>query len=652
MPTLSPIEVTSTALKIEAPVTETPRPVSVITEQDLEIHDFQSLDDAMRYRSGALSGLYGDDNDTDWIKVRGFDASTYQDGMRIYQTGYYHWVTEPWGLEKVELLKGPASILYGEVAPGGVINTISKRPTRQPRGKLQVQTGNRNLHWFGGDVSGPLTADGDVRYRLVGLFKQRDGELDQTHNDRYYIAPSLAIDLTDDTELTLLASFQKDNGVPTNPFKFAYGTLDSTPYGRVDPTTNFGEPSYDRNHRKQLFLGYELNHQFNQTWSFEQNLRYTRMELDLRSVYGLSHTGPQVTRGLVYRDGRLNSWQVDNQLVGHWFADNWENTLQIGLDYQKQELDGQRLDDFNFGQPLDMFDPEYGHFTPVAASQLQDHSLNSHQTGIYIQNQLRWNEHWVFLAGMRYDNVKIDDTLAGTYQKADVDELSLSGGVMYLADNGLAPYASYSESFQPIMGVDGNGNLYDPSIGKQIEAGIKYAPIWLDGYVTASAFRIKQDNTMVFSPSAGTQVQAGEQKTRGFELEGVGYLTPDLQLVATYTYTHAEIDESTVNRDVRAALIPRHMASLWLNYSLSGAFDGLTLGAGLRYAGKSTNTGGSIEVPSYTVADVMASYAFDDNWTLQVNVHNLANKKYVASCGYWCYYGASRSATASVSYSW
>src|SRR5699024_10957676 len=169
-----------------------------------------------------------------------------------------------------------------------------------------------------------------------------------------------------------------------------------------------------------------------------------------------------------------------------------------------------------------MFDPEYGHFTPVAASQLQDHSLNSHQTGIYIQNQLRWNEHWVFLAGMRYDNVKTDDTLAGTYQKADVDELSLSGGVMYLADNGLAPYASYSESFQPIMGVDGNGNLYDPSIGKQIEAGIKYAPIWLDGYVTASAFRIKQDNTMVFSPSAGTQVQAGEQKTRGFELEGVG----------------------------------------------------------------------------------------------------------------------------------
>lgn len=643
-----PVVVVGTALKVATPLVETPRPVSTVEREELELRNVQQLDETFRYRSGVLSGHYGSDNDTDWLKVRGFDHSTYQDGLRIYREGFYQWLPEPFGLDRVEVFKGPSSILYGEAPPGGLINAISKRPTDTAQGEVNLQVGNRQHRQIGIDSSGPVTETGDVRYRLVGLYKERDGDLDHTDNERYYFAPSLAVDVSDATSVTFLASIQKDDGVPVNGFKLPYGTVENTPFGRVGRSVNYSEPGYDRNQRTQWGLGYELRHTFDDTWSFEQDLRYSEMDLELRSSYVLSPLDERrATRGLTYRDGTVDSWTVDNRMVGNWYTERTENTLLVGLDYQNLGIRGDEADDYAFGAPIDLFAPQYGNYTPVAAEDIIRRDIDKEQTGVYLQNQLRIDDRWVLLGGVRYDRAETENTnrTAGTRERSDDSELSWSGGAMYLGENGLNPYISYTESFQPVGQVDGAGALYDPRKGEQWEVGVKYAPFEWDGYITASVFDLSENNTLVTSP-AGFQVQEGERTSQGFELEGVGYVTDALRATVAYTYTDARLED-----DERASLIPRHQASSWLDYTATGgAFDGVTVGGGVRYVGSSVD--GDTKVGDYTLVDAMIGYEFADGWQAQVNVNNLTDKEYVASCDYWCYFGESRSVIGSLSYRW
>jgi iron complex outermembrane recepter protein len=653
---LDALVVSATALKVEAPLVETPRPASVVDQEELSERNVQSLDETFRYRAGVVSGHYGDDNDADWFKIRGFDQATYQDGLRIYREGFYQWLPETYGLERVELLKGPASILYGEAPPGGVINAISKRPTDEAQGEVQVQAGTNAHRQLGVDSSGPMGDRNDVRYRLVGLYRDGEGDLDFTENERYYVAPSLAWDITDETTLTLLASFQKDDAIPTNPFKLAYGTVQDTPFGKVDPSTNYSEPGYDTNERTQSSLGYALSHQINDVWRFEQDLRYSQLDLLLRSSFIFFQTSSREgQRGLVYRDGEIDSWTVDNRLVGNWFTERTENTLLFGVDYQDLNNKGKQngAGGFTFfGDPIDLFDPQYGNFTPITSADLIVNEIDKQQTGYYLQHQLRLDDRWVFLAGARYDQARVDNINrdANTRQEADDDQISLSGGVMYLASNGVSPYLSYTESFQPIAGTDGNGDLYEPRTGEQIELGVKIAPRSLDGYVTAAIYRIEEENSLGTS-QGGFQIQDRERTTEGFELESVSYLTDQLELTAAYTYNSAKIrEQATAGSERQAPLIPRHQASAWLDYSFTDLAPGLKIGAGARFVGETRD--GSTEVPSYTVFDLMAQYAFAPQWQAQLNVSNLADREYVASCDYWCYYGAERSVMASLSYRW
>ncbi len=635
--------VSATALKVDAPLVETPRSVSSVNREELDKRNVQQLDETFRYRAGVLAGLYGSDNNTDWFKVRGFDQSTYQDGLRIYRTGFYQWLPEPYGLESVEVFKGPASILYGEAPPGGVINAVSKRPTASAQNEIEIQTGNRNHRQIGLDSSGPANESGNVRYRLVGLYKERDGDLDHTYNDRYYIAPSLEWDISDATQLTLLASFQKDDGVPTNAFKLPYGTLD-TSNGRVDPQTNYSEPGYDKDEHTQTSLGYELRHAFNNTWSFEQDFRYNQLDLDLRSTYIFYALDEQQgMRGHLQRDGQIESYALDNRIVGNWRSNRVEHTLLIGLDYQDQQVDGREADPFPFGDPIDLFNPEYGNYTPVTADQFLQRSIDKKQLGIYIQDQVRIDDRWVLLGSVRYDDAQTDnlDHTNGVKQVSDDNALTWSAGAMYLSAVGLNPYLSYTESFEPQLQTDSAGSLFDPLEGQQWEAGVKYAPAGWDGYISAAYFDIEESNSIIAGPVTR---QDGKRTSQGFELEAMGYLTDALQVTAAYTYTDAR-DKG----DNRAALIPRHSASLWLDYDFSGTeLNGLKLGAGLRHVGESVD--GETRVPEYTLADIMARYDFNPQWSAQLNVSNLTDEVYVASCSYWCYYGESRSVTASLKY--
>ncbi|SOC54671.1 iron complex outermembrane recepter protein [Chromohalobacter canadensis] len=642
------VVVTATALKVAMPLAETPRSVSSVSREELDERNVQNLDETFRYRSGVLSGHYGSDNNTDWFKIRGFDQATYQDGLRLYRTGYYQWLPEPYGLDRVDVFKGPASILYGEAPSGGIVNAVSKRPTAEKRGEIEIQAGNRNHRQFGLDTSGPVTESGDVRYRFVGLYKERDGDLDGTDNERVYFAPSLEWDISDDTQLTVLASYQKDDGVPENPFKLAYGTVQDTPFGKVDPETNYGASDYDKDEHTQTAIGYEFKHQFDNTWKFEQDFRYSKLDLDLRSTYMDYATGDGRTayRGHLQRDGEIDSFTIDNRMVGKWYTARTENTLLVGVDYQDLSLDGKEFDDFTY-DTVDIFDPDTS-ITPVPDSQLTGRQIDKKQLGVYVQDQLRIDDRWVLLGSVRHDSADVKNVDGSTDVTVDEtqSETSFSGGVMYLGSNGISPYLSYTESFRPSADTsNADGAIFEAIEGRQWEAGVKYEPSSWDGYVSAAVFDIKESNSFATTP-AGYQTQEGEKTSTGFELEGVGYLTDSLKLTAAYTYTDARDED-----DNRAALIPRHMMSAWLGYDFEGtALNDLDVGAGIRHVGESVD--GSITVPDYTVADAMASYDLNNHWTAQVNVNNVTDEEYVASCDFWCYYGESRSVIGSLKYRW
>ncbi|WP_136248808.1 TonB-dependent siderophore receptor [Halomonas borealis] len=665
------VVVSASALKVDTPTLETPKAVSEVGRDELDKRSVDKYDETFQYRAGVVSQPYGSDNNADWMLLRGFSAegSTYQDGLRLFRTGgYFWWMTEPFGLERVELLKGPSSILYGEAPPGGVVNAVSKRPTAEPQGELELQVGNKGHRQIGIDTSGPVAGHDDMRYRLVGMVRDGDGELEGSEKQRYYFAPSLAVDVSDDTTVTFLASVQKDEGVPTTGFFPAQGTREGTPFGKIDPDTNLGQPDYDNLDQRQLSLGYELEHHLNDTWAFEQNFRYSNLDLELRTVYPNSYVTPprSISRGVVDRDGEYDAFTLDNRLIARTYTEHTENTLLLGVGYQRLDLEYDNADSFRtLGDgssyfvnidSVDMFDPDHDAFTAPDTGDPTHHDVEKEQIGVYVQDQFRLNDEWIFLAGARYDSVDSRDVYSDETGRSqagyDDGQLSLTGGVMYLADNGLSPYISYSESFTPLASTNVSGESYEPLEGRQLEAGIKYAPAGFDGYLTVSAFDLEESNTLIAS-EAGVQRQIGERNSTGVEVEGMGYLTDNLKLTASYTYTDTRVDVSENQQDERAALVPYHMASAWLDYDFTGTFDGLSVGGGVRYVGSTANSPSASEdakVSSYTLYDAMASYEITPSWKAQLNVTNLTDEEYVSGCDFYCYYGESRSVIGSLSY--
>ncbi len=332
---------------------ETPRAISVITEQHLQQQAPQKLDEALCYTAGVTSQPYGADNDTDWFKVRGFDAATYLDGNRLFRDGYYTWLVEPYSLESIEVVKGPSAILYGESAPGGVVNVVQKKPVFQPLGEFTFTLGNKNHQSIGFDISDPLNQSDAIAYRLVGVFDQKDGELNGTENQRIYLAPSVTMKLSERITVTLLSSYLHDDGIPTNPFFPAAGTLLINPsLGEIAPSTNLGQPGYDKYKRQQFSLGYQLGHTINDTWRFSQNLNYGLNELLLRSSYAFSNNNPttqELTQGIVFRNGKNQSFTFDNNFIGQWSSTRLDHTVLIGADLQYHKTEGAEQDNYAFG---------------------------------------------------------------------------------------------------------------------------------------------------------------------------------------------------------------------------------------------------------------------------------------------------------------
>jgi len=653
---------TTVGTKTGAPIVETPQSISVVSRQQMDDQAAQTVDQALRY----TPGVYSQDNDLrfDQLSIRGFDADSYLDGLKLNRTTWFATPrVDPWFLERIDVLRGPASVLYGQSGPGGLVDMQSKRPTDEPLHVLQMSVGNDNRYQAGFDFGGRLDEQGDVTYRLTGLGRMADTQTDHIKDQRIAIAPAITWNIDDDTSLTLLANYQYDpEGGLFNPVP-AYGTALHNPNGRLRPDDYLGDPDRDRFKRNQFSLGYAFSHRFNDTWSFRQHLRYMHDDVD---YYQTSLTGPldaNLATAPLWANvnhEHLGQFALDNQLQSDFSTGPVKHTVLMGADFQRLLQTINRGGQY-FPSAINIYNPDFSALPRVPVS-INQYTTQS-QFGVYLQDQLSF-DHWRWLIGVRqdwartYDNQ--DSALTGvnlSNTRQHDEKLTWRSGLSYVFDNGVAPYVSYSESFQPQLGTDRLGATFVPTTGKQYEAGVKYQPVGSRSLYSAAVFDLRQQNVLTtddVDPNFATQ--KGEIRSRGIELEAHAEVTSNLSLIGFYTWMDQRILKSNDgDQGEHPTGIPGKSASLWADYTFhDGPLQGVGFAAGARYFGPSYGSAdNTLEVSSRTLFDAAAHYDVQ-NWRLALNASNLFNKEYLAYCsnGFLCYWGATRSLQASATYRW
>ncbi len=651
-----------TATKTDTPIREIPQSISVVTDQQMRDRAIHGIEEAMWFTAGAQGGGYGGDPRSDWLLLRGFTPARYLDGLALAEgsgTGITR--IEPFGLERVEVLKGPASVAYGAMPPGGMVNYVSKRPTAETLREVEVQVGNYDLFQVGADFGGKLSSDGVWTYRLTALARNSDDQVDFVHDDRYFVAPSLTWKPDEANSLTLLARWQKNDTVAGAGFLPAEGTLLPNPHGKIPPNRFTGEPGFNGYDKTMTSLGWEYFHDFGGGATFRQNLRYGVTEIDPSTsvgAFGLLADQRTLFRYLWKTEEESKTFGVDNQLQFDFATGELEHTLLTGLDYRRARNDYASAFTFAGAPTLDIFDPVYG--SPIVEPEYTSRTRQEQsQFGLYAQDQMKL-DRWVFTLGARQDWVGTDthEVIGGAQGHQSDDKFSGRVGVNYLFDNGFAPYIGWSQSFQPTVGTDFAGNAFVPTTGEQVEVGLKYQPANNRVLATLAVYELVQDNTLVVDPNHTLyQIQQGETKVRGVELEGRWNVGNGLSVYGAYTYTDSEVTKSTdpLSLGGEIPLQPENVASLGADYTITqGALSGLGFGGGVRYTGEHYGDAYNLwQTPSYTLFDASVHYDIGA-WRLQLNAANVGDKEYIATCnsGTWCYYGYARTVTATARFQW
>lgn len=660
-----------TGMKTDTPLIETPQSVSVVTRDQMDTMNMDSLNSVLRYTPGVNGNIYGTDNRGMGVQLRGLSSAHgvfYRDGLKLKESQYVFFTgLDPFGAERYEILRGPASVLYGQTGPGGIINYVSKRPTEERINDVSLSVGNFNRKEGRFDFSGQVSPESDLYYRMVGLVRKGDTQIDDVNEDRVFLAPSLTWKPDEDTKLTVLSNYQRDRSGWAMQYLPADGTIRPSPqgFGKLPSSRFVGEPNFDTYNNTQASIGYELEHRFNETWQVKQNARYVWMKHDEEGVFGngLQEDGRTYDRYADAGGSRLHGVTIDTQALADFETGALEHKFLMGLDYARYKY----RDFASEGEaaPLDIYNPVYG--SPIGElTPYQDATTIQEQIGLYAQDQITLGK-WHLTLGGRQDwaNAEVSDPVAEQYIEQKDKAFTGRAGLVYLADNGLAPYVSYSESFLPEAGFDSAGSPLEPETGRQYEVGIKYQPVGWNSFITLSAFELTRQNVTRYGSVGNPNdvFQTGEITSRGIELEGVASLTSGVDLRLAYTWLDTEMSKATnVNEDGSSNQgntpfgVPTHSASLWANYKVqSGVLEGLGLGAGVRYVGSTYgDDANTFKVPAVTLVDAAISYNWKD-LQLQVSASNLFDKTYVASCfneASGCFYGEGRRVTGTLKVTW
>lgn len=623
---------TETGAKIDTPLVEMAQSISVVGREELDARGgTNDVMDALRYTPGIAVSVWGVDNrGRDWALMRGFptiNTTHYRDGLN--RGGDGRPLTEMYGMERIEVLRGPSSVLYGSGDAGGIINRISKRPTGDTIREVEMQAGSFDRRRLAFDLGDRLNKDGTLSFRLVGLGLKTNSNNDKypdgtpVKNERFYLAPSIRWQPSAATSVVVLADII-DNKSGDD---FGYLTTNS---GAL-LSAKEGDPKFSWIKQRQSTIGYQLEHRLDENWKVRQNFRQemnTGSKRHIRSK--LLSDERTLRRTAQLNEDPFNQTVVDTNISGS-FKNQWfENKVLAGLDWNRFTSSGR---EFTGDAPsLDVLAPVYG--VPIAEpTTLNDnYRLRTSQLGAYLNNQIRVSERWIYDFGGRYDRVNSNSqSFSGNTNTTHRDRVfSARGSVTYMIRQNLSTYVSYGESFLPNSGFDAAGRAFAATQGKQVEVGAKFSPAGSNTLLTAAVFDLRKSNVVTTDVSTNEDRQIGKQRSRGIELEAKADLTKQLSATASYTYLDMKVRQSGDPSEIgkTPVIVPNQMASLWTDYRFA---TGLSVGGGVRHIGKRwNNSENTSREPSVTLLDAAIRYR-TGSWLMAVNANNLLNRKYNAT---------------------
>ncbi|MGR5361963.1 TonB-dependent siderophore receptor [Vibrio mediterranei] len=614
----------NTATKTSLTPEEIPQSISVIDRETLDLRGVNSVAEALRYTPGVHTQLRGGAvGRLDLFNIRGFtNYQNYYDGLQLQ---YNAWNLQPqvdaFAVEQIEIFKGPTSVLYGAMPPGGMVNLVAKRPTQERATDISVAGGSHAHKEFTIDSRGQI-GDSNFNYRFLGKALKRDGMADTSEEERYLIAPSVDWNVSDKTLVNFNAYYQNDPKAGIYTSMPGYGTVLPNPNGDLSKNLFTGDQNWNKFEKEVGLYGVKLNHEFSNDWTLLVNTRYMDGSALQHNTYGtgLAADGRTLSRNAYLTDEKSKGWVSDAQVNGNFNTGNLMHNLLIGLDYQ--QLDS-KVDYFDVAtSTIDIYNPNNNQLSEeeikkqMASATNYGNQVDSKQLGLYLQDQMRLNR-LVMIAGVRFDNYKSDTTANSTGATTTLDQNNTSYrvGALYEFDKGISPYINYADSFEPVAGTDKNGNAFKPSTGHQWEAGVKYNSADMTKMLNIAAFHITKKGALVKDPNGSLpqhQIQVGESVSKGVEVESKWYATDRLDLAANYTYQNVEITEDTDPTQIgkKPVWVPDQMANLWANYNFYGtALDGAILGGGVRYIGETQlDAANSGTIPGYTVVDLSLGY--------------------------------------------
>lgn len=624
----------SAATKTDTPLIQVPQPITIINSDTFLSQGAINISDTVRYAAGVSSDSYGRDTRSDGFTIRGVSALQFRDGMRDIYSYYASITSDPYNFSRVEIVRGPASVLFGQGSIGGIVNLVSKTPLFTDAGEIQLTYGSFDRKEVLADFN--LASGDSVAGRIVVRARDAGTQVDHVPDDRIMVAPSFTWRPTPDTDVTLLGLYQKDTSGSTLNFLPIVGTvLPNGDHPPLSPYLFLGKPGYDRYSGRLLQGSGLITQRLGDKVKLSLKARYIDSDLSYFTHYADSYSNPADpylpgTDGRViglYADSslaRLNVFSTDNNIQARFNTGvAIEHTLLVGVDYSWNEVRKAYGGDYQY---IDMYDIDYGSIsTPEVTGPFSRDSQK--QLGVYGQDQIRFWDRVSVVLGVRRDHVtgKSLDTASGQTTHTTDNATTFRAGIIGEVAAHVSPFFSYTESFEPVAGTRSDGTPFKPTSGTQFEAGLKWQPDHAT-MVTATAFRIKERNRVLYGPGS-LVTQAGELTTKGVELEATRSLPGIFDISLAYGYNDVTGD------DAASGYLPRHVASLWTTKSFDGPLGALRLGAGVRYTGKQTTSDATwtLVTPDRVMVDALVEFTHD-RWRLAVNATNLLDKQGFASC--------------------
>ncbi len=644
----------------------------MVGREQIQDQGAQTAVQALGYTAGVATN--NDPNDTRFesLRIRGFAPVLYLDGMMmpVGALGFADPKLDLSLLERIEVLKGPSSSLYGQIPPGGMVNMVSRLPTANPVNSVEFTADNWGLLRTNFDIGG-VDPNNNVMYRITGSLHDGGTQVDFVNDFRGAIAPSVTWKPDADTTFTVLSGYQRDITGVALQFLPAQGTLLPNPNGQVPLSKFVGEPGYDRYDRSQYWIGYQFEHSFDQVWTVRQNVRYMGLDTNTYAVAGAGAVGAPalqsnlqtLNRYAFFFPENVQAFTMDNEAEARFATGPLSHDVLLGLDYRYSTSD--LHEGFAQAPSVNLYNTVYG--APITSPAVSINSAQvQDQTGVYLQDQIAL-DHWRLTLSGRHDWVSTDtlNVIAGTAQYQNDSAFTGRAGLNYVFDFGLSPYIAYADSFQPSLGITASGSALLPTTGQQVEIGAKYQPVGTNLLLTAALFNMIQQNVLTTDLSNTLfSVQTGEARSRGAEFEATASLTDGLKLTASYTYDDTAVTRTNTPSQLGKHLIimPMNQAALWADYTFQqGQLAGFGLGGGVRYIGDSYgDAANTILIPGYTLFDAAVHYDLSyldtrlRGMKLAVNATNLFNKYYVATCTSLnaCYLGSGRTVMGSIRYTW